>query len=302
MATTDDKARPHLKWDQYFDPHQAEIFVSRWRYDGEYPQHDHDFLEIVLCVGGENRHCSVRGDEAFVAGDVYVLRPGTWHVMAGRKIQAYNCCFGMKLLWGELHWTLEDARLNPLLWSGPLSHAANGILHLHLDSRRRRQCQQLLDQMLKLGNQRDPRLHARRIGLVTLFLSNLADALPQPQHSPVANHPAALDILRQLNQQLAHNWTINELCDITQLEQSYLTRLFRQTTGLPPMAYLARLRAEKAASMLLRTALPISDIALAVGWDDPNYFARRFRRHYGLSASAYRSQFSSIQPSGPGAA
>jgi AraC family L-rhamnose operon transcriptional activator RhaR len=28
-----------------------------------------------------------------------------------------------------------------------------------------------------------------------------------------------------------------------------------------------------------------------VGWDDPNYFARRFKAHFGISATRYRQQF-----------
>jgi AraC family L-rhamnose operon transcriptional activator RhaR len=58
------------------------------------------------------------------------------------------------------------------------------------------------------------------------------------------------------------------------------------------MAYLARLRAEHAATLLLHSDQPITCIGQAVGWPDQNYFARRFRAHHGLSATTYRAQFS----------
>ena len=69
-------------------------------------------------------------------------------------------------------------------------------------------------------------------------------------------------------------------------------RRFKAATGLPPMAYLSRLRVESAAALLLHTDQSITQIGEAVGWPDANYFARRFKAHYGLSASAYRARFS----------
>jgi AraC family L-rhamnose operon transcriptional activator RhaR len=43
--------------------------------------------------------------------------------------------------------------------------------------------------------------------------------------------------------------------------------------------------------MLLHSDEPITGIGRAVGWSDQNYFARRFKAHYGLSASTYRTRF-----------
>jgi AraC family L-rhamnose operon transcriptional activator RhaR len=59
------------------------------------------------------------------------------------------------------------------------------------------------------------------------------------------------------------------------------------------MAYLARLRAEHAATLLLHSDQPVTCIGQAVGWPDQNYFARRFKAHYGLSATTYRARFAS---------
>ena len=71
----------------------------------------------------------------------------------------------------------------------------------------------------------------------------------------------------------------------------HLVRLVKAATGLPPMAYLAQVRAEHAAVLLLHSDEPVTGIGRIVGWPDQNYFARRFKAHYGLSATTYRKLF-----------
>ncbi|MGP4026032.1 helix-turn-helix transcriptional regulator [Actinomadura sp. 3N407] len=97
--------------------------------------------------------------------------------------------------------------------------------------------------------------------------------------------------MRLLEARPAHRWTLTELADQLHLTPGYLVRLFKTATGLPPMTYLARLRVEKAAALLLHTDQSITHIGQAVGWADQNYFARRFKAHYGLPASTYRHRF-----------
>jgi AraC family L-rhamnose operon transcriptional activator RhaR len=57
------------------------------------------------------------------------------------------------------------------------------------------------------------------------------------------------------------------------------------------MTYLARRRVETAAGLLLHTDQPVTQIGRSVGWPDQNYFARRFKADFGLSATSYRSRF-----------
>lgn len=80
------------------------------------------------------------------------------------------------------------------------------------------------------------------------------------------------------------------------LDEAYLVRLFKAAVGIPPMAYLARIRVERAVGLLLHTPAPVSDIGRRVGWSDPNYFARRFRAHTGLSPTAYRDAGREVEP------
>ena len=53
--------------------------------------------------------------------------------------------------------------------------------------------------------------------------------------------------MRLLEADLARHWTLTELADELHLTPGHLVRLFKTATGLPPMAYLAQIRAEHAA-------------------------------------------------------
>ncbi|HWD47457.1 MAG TPA: helix-turn-helix domain-containing protein [Actinomycetota bacterium] len=57
------------------------------------------------------------------------------------------------------------------------------------------------------------------------------------------------------------------------------------------MTDLARRRVETAAGLLLHSDQSVTQVGRSVGWPDQNYFARRFKAHFGLSATSYRSRF-----------
>jgi AraC-like DNA-binding protein len=69
----------------------------------------------------------------------------------------------------------------------------------------------------------------------------------------------------------------------------HLSRSIKAKTGFLPMAHLQRLRLKRACGLLRRTEAPIREIAQRVGYQDPLYFSRTFRKHFGCSPTAYRS-------------
>ena len=93
----------------------------------------------------------------------------------------------------------------------------------------------------------------------------------------------------------AEPWRLADLARAVNLDPAYLGRLFAQCTGSTPMGFLARLRAERAAALLVNSALPAARVGAAVGWDDPTYFARRFRTLVGLTPTEYRRRNKAAQ-------
>jgi len=69
---------------------------------------------------------------------------------------------------------------------------------------------------------------------------------------------------------------------------SYLSRLFRQTTGMTFREYLNMIRIEEAKRLLSATDYPVSEIAIACGFSDQSHFARVFKKSTGLTPKNYR--------------
>jgi AraC family L-rhamnose operon transcriptional activator RhaR len=290
------KASPvRLLGKDFFLPDHAPLRAMRSVVKGAVPMHDHDFMEIVLVLDGSGLHRTIYGDQSIARGDAFILRPGAWHAYEqGRNLEIYECRFGMELLQKELAWTQEDPALELMFWSAPESLDRRGLIHVHLSEDATERCEQLLGALTEL-TEREEFGKTEEIGGLLLFVSEIGhevthsvQAVRKGKPEP---HQAVTDGIRLMEEDIRRDWTLPELARRMKVDKSYLVRLFRSQTGSPPMQFLAKIRAERAAVLLLRTNRDVGVIGEQVGWDDPNYFARRFKAHFGISATKYREKF-----------
>jgi len=94
-----------------------------------------------------------------------------------------------------------------------------------------------------------------------------------------------------MEERFAEPCSLNDLASLAGLSPFHFLRVFRATTGLTPHQHLLRTRLRAAAISLARTEAPVTDIALAMGFEDLSNFTRTFRAEYGLSPVQYRAQF-----------
>ena len=71
---------------------------------------------------------------------------------------------------------------------------------------------------------------------------------------------------------------------------AYFSRLFRTKTGQKFSEYLALRRIERAKLLLVSSAMPIAEIARAVGYPEANSFARLFKAYTNMTPAQYRKQ------------
>jgi transcriptional regulator GlxA family with amidase domain len=87
---------------------------------------------------------------------------------------------------------------------------------------------------------------------------------------------------------------VARMAEIAALPERTFSRRFRKATGYAPVEYVQALRLEEAKQMLETTAEPTDTIALAVGYADPVFFRRVFKRQVGVTPARYRQRFASL--------
>lgn len=96
----------------------------------------------------------------------------------------------------------------------------------------------------------------------------------------------ALELLRA---RLAESVTLDELAEHADFDKFHLCRAFREQVGMPPHAYLTRLRVMRAKELLVAGTRP-SDVAAHVGLYDQSQLNRHFRRIVGTTPARYAAE------------
>lgn len=88
-------------------------------------------------------------------------------------------------------------------------------------------------------------------------------------------------------------WRLADYAGALGISARHLGRLCHQATGQSPNAYLDDIAMREACRLIVYTRDSIAAIAYQLGFEDPSYFSRAFRRRIGLTPGAYRSGFDS---------
>lgn len=255
------------------------------------PMHAHEYVELVLVESGSAVHTTRHGSRTVDAGFSALVRPGEVHSWTcTRRLKLWNVYIGPEVLRGELGWFRSTAVGNALIG---LPHPGSEVERL-LSFEATRSAISWLE-LVPGPEAASPRVPSARIGALCGAMGEIAAAPtpgglePATTDEPVP--PVVLRAVEMLHGRLAHPWTMAELAAACHLSTSHLSRVFSAATGMAPMTYLARLRAEHIAAELITSSATVSDLGRRFGWGDPNYLSRRFRSFFGISPRTFRQQY-----------
>jgi AraC family L-rhamnose operon transcriptional activator RhaR len=256
------------------------------------PWHDHDFYELGIVESGSGLHVSPSGSEPFRRGTVVLVPPGVGHEYRSCvDMRVLNCFFRAELDDLELAWAFRDSGLRRLF--NPTGVAVvkgeRQVVVRQLDEHELVQMLEALGAIRALPPER--RTRPAELGHLLVALDSLAagDATgPVPRPERPATSQLVAQACELLEGDLTHPWTLADLSARLYVGPFHLARQFVRSVGMPPMRYLARWRAQRAAGLLVSTDQSVAAVGAAVGWPDPSQFSRRFRAEFGVSPRAYR--------------
>lgn len=248
--------------------------------------HAHDFLSLVLVVGGETRR---RVDDRLwelTEGDVFVVSPGAvvGPVEGPTVADTWSVFFPAATVDPSAAAALTSWRGHPLLAPFVGEHRG-GAQRLRVPETERADWLHILAEL-------DDELRARRDGYreaarahLTLLLVRLGrlggDGREQVD-------PVVAQVFAVVEERYAEPISLRDVAAAVGLTPGHLTTVVGRATGRTVQQWITERRMREARRLLVDSALTIEEVARRVGYRDPRYFLRRFRAAHGVTPGAWR--------------
>lgn len=125
--------------------------------------------------------------------------------------------------------------------------------------------------------------------LINKAIYNISQNSKQADHINVVNYSLPVRLACEyIEKNFQENINLNKISNYVSLSKNYFCNIFKKETGITIWDYLIRIRMEEAKRMLLETEQKTYEISEKVGYDDPSYFGRLFKKYTGFTPMEFR--------------
>ncbi|MGH2716533.1 MAG: AraC family transcriptional regulator [Thermoleophilaceae bacterium] len=253
--------------------------------------HRHDYHELIWVRSGRGRHLIDGSPLPVEEGTVTIIGRGQVHVFEqGEDLHGAVLRLRDEVLIGE-------EQLVPAGWlltgrcgrSVPVPDDEADQFDAMLRA--------LDDELLRTAAPGSPQLQRHLISVVLLWLERWYDeARAYRQEADDAEVQLLRRFVRVLERDYARHHDAAHYADELRVPQAALSRALAQVTGRGTKELVLDRVMLEAARLLRFTDLTVQQVALEAGYEDPLYFSRAFKRHYGEAPMAYRAHTQGRSP------
>ena len=160
------------------------------------------------------------------------------------------------------------------------------VLKMKLWNRNEHTAFQMLDGV-RLSEGKEHRSLKELQELMHQVLRELTDVL---RHEGSEHNPLISKAKQYIKNRYNTNISLEQICEEVNVSKSYFSYLYKKETGLSIWDYLTEYRIEKAKELLLETNLKNYEIAIEIGYENPSYFTKMFKKLTGVGPQEYRAK------------
>ncbi|MBO4346976.1 MAG: response regulator [Lachnospiraceae bacterium] len=125
--------------------------------------------------------------------------------------------------------------------------------------------------------------------LKTWFLNKIVEVTQKVENNRSEKSESLIEKAESfINKNYMKDISLDDISRYCNISSYYFSKLFKQETGENYVEYLSRVRIENAKKMLSDSEASIKEISYSVGFSDPNYFSRAFKKYEGVSPTEYK--------------
>lgn len=254
----------------------------------DFPDHRHDYVEMVYMCSGSTTHYVNGKPISLRQGELLFLSQTALHRV--KQAQMDDVAVNIIVLPDFFSTTLsligeEQTPLRQFLVDC-LCGQTEGPGYLHFQVSGVKPLQNLVENLIWiLLNDTPNKRKASQMTMAALFLHLMGST--ENLRTEDQEEAAVLKALRYVESNYAHG-SLSELAEQLHYDVSWLSREIKRKTGRTYTQILQDKRLAQAAFLLRNTNRNVSDISLAVGYENISYFHRIFAQSFGRSPKHYR--------------
>lgn len=234
--------------------------------------HGYPFHRLVFTISGQVRVDNKKGYTIADPGSVYYFQPRQSGAITNNLNKPWKLAY--------LHFTGTDI---PKILSNIIDKSEN-VLHVSNPAKIQTLFESIADSCLEQTEESQTICDS----YLRILLIRLNSMTLDSREHPNASRLKYLDCYNYINNNFSTIISIENIADNCCISSIYLCRLFKQYAHISPMAYVTKLKMNKAALLLVQTDYSIKQISFMLKYENQYYFSRTFKRVYGISPKHYR--------------
>ncbi|MBE7084518.1 MAG: helix-turn-helix domain-containing protein [Clostridiales bacterium] len=290
------RSRYHIHADLY-----PKILATTYFHENDFPlhMHSHSFYEVNVITEGEGIHYIGKNSFPVKTGDVFVIPPDFKHgYEETRKLTVFHIALSdafmqkyqalLKEIYGySFLFELEpNLRVENDFAIFPTIPQNDFVFHLHEMNILSEMC--LTDES---GQLHEENKCLKILNLLADFAKLMATGNANSSKNTFLDTSSILKSITFIEKNYSENFTINDLCKISNMSRSSLLKQFAKLCKCSPANYLLRTRIERSCELLRSTDYSIARIAQDCGFYDSSHFTKSFSQVMKLLPKEYRNRY-----------
>ena len=254
--------------------------------------HSHDFLALLYFERDGGTLLSGQKGWELKAGDAIVSSPGEVHDPRGlAEAEGWAVFFPAEVLAPSGSGALLSWRSHPLLFpfAAGVDRAGGGARRLIVPPEERPSWSARLSALdLELRERREGYREAALAHLTLLLVDVGRLATEAVGELRLNDEPLLAEVFGFVEERYGEPVSLKDVATAVSLSPGYLTTVVRRKTGRTVVEWIAERRMVQARRLLVETDLAVEEVGHRVGYRDPGYFVRTFKRSHGTTPLGWR--------------